>query len=118
MNKCPLSIRIVACLFIMMGAIGFLYHLKEFNFPGPLEYFWVLSLRLLAIMGGVFLFRGRNWARWLLVGWLAYHAVLSFFHPRTELGIHVLFLLIITYLLFRPSVAPYFVGAKTRYSKY
>ena len=34
----------------------------------------------LAIVCGVFLLRGHNWARWLALAWIAFHVVLSAFH--------------------------------------
>jgi hypothetical protein len=75
MNQRPLSVTIVAALLILAGMIGFAYHLTEFVSRSRLQSddLWVLAVRLLAIAYGVFLLRGRNWARWLAIAWIAYH---------------------------------------------
>ena len=110
MEKRPLSVTIISCLFIAAGVVGFGYHVRELNWAHPFqgELLWILLVRLLAIVGGVFLLRVRTWARWLLVLWLAYHVVLSAFHPLSELAMHSLLLAAIAWFLFRPRAAAYF----------
>ncbi len=108
MNKRPLSVTIIGCIFIAAGVIGFAYHVTEFRTLPALEYVWVCLLRLLAILGGVFLLRGQNWARWLLLVWLAYHVVLSAFHSTSELVMHGVLFVVIAYLLLRPRATAYF----------
>jgi hypothetical protein len=58
----------------------------------------------------VFLLRGRNWARWGVIVWLAYHVVLSAFHSALAVVIHTLLLAVIGYLLMRPRESAYFRG--------
>jgi len=111
MNKRPLSITVIGCLFIAAGLIGFAYHVTEFKRPVEYEIVWVCLLRLLAILGGVFVLRGHNWARWLLLLWIAYHVILSAFHPLSELVVHSLLFAVVAYLLFRPKASAYFRGA-------
>ena len=42
---------------------------------------WYVHLsRLLQIVAGVFMLYGRNWARWLLVAWIAFHIVVGALH--------------------------------------
>jgi hypothetical protein len=108
MNKRPLSVTIIGCIFIAAGIVGFAYHVTEFRTLPPLEYFWVCLLRLLALLGGVFVLRGKNWARWLVLAWLAYHVVLSAFHPLAELIMHGVLLAVIAFLLLRPRASAYF----------
>ena len=116
MNKRPLSVTVIGCLFVVMGVIGFTYHLTEFKSKRPFEndVIWILLVRLLAILGGVFLLYGKDWARWLLLVWIAYHVVLSAFHGMFELVIHSLFFVVITYFLFRPRVSAYFRDVRDR----
>ena len=109
--KRPLSVTIIGCLFIAAGTIGLVYHLIEFKQPHN-ELLWVSLVRLLAIVGGVFMLLGSNWARWLILLWLAYHVVLSGFHSRSELLMHSLLLVVITYFLFRPEVKGYFRSSR------
>ena len=109
-NKRPVSVTIVAVLFLLTGLVGLLYHGSEFNLHGPFQYqlVGVLLVRSLAVLGGAFLLRGKNWARWLLVVWLGFHVVLSAFHSPSEVIVHGLLLAVIAYFLFRPPAAVYF----------
>lgn len=108
MNRRPLSVTVVGCIFIAAGVIGLAYHASEFKTQHPSEVVWVCLVRLLAILGGVFVLRGHNWARWLLLVWMAYHVILSAFHPLSELVTHGLLFAVIAYVLFRPQAAWYF----------
>ncbi len=110
MNR-PLSVTIIGCIFIAAGVVGFAYHVTELRTQRSWELVWVCLLRLLAILGGVFVLRGRNWARWLCVAWIAYHVVLSAFHPLSELITHGLLFAVFAYLLFRPRASAYFTPA-------
>jgi hypothetical protein len=64
--------------------------------------------RLLAIVGGVWLLRGHNWARWLLAAWMVFHIGLSAFHSWVEVLMHTVIFLPILYFLFRGQSAHYF----------
>jgi hypothetical protein len=115
MNSRPRSITIISWLFIAAGSIGLLYHLSEFSGRSPFDYGLVaiLLIRMVAILAGAFMLRGANWARWLLVVWMAYHIVLSAFHSITELALHVLIFGVVGYFLFRPPSSAYFQGLRT-----
>jgi hypothetical protein len=110
MNKRPLAVTVIGWIFILAGGVGLAYHLTEFNPQHPFkdDVIWVLLVRLLAILGGLFLIRGRDWARWLLLIWMAYHVILSAFHSMFELIMHTVLLAVIAYFLFRPHVSAYF----------
>jgi hypothetical protein len=110
MTKRPLSVTVIGCLFVAVGAIGFAYHASEFNSQHPFEFVivWALLVRLLAVLAGVFLTRGQNWARWLLLGWVAYHIILSAFHSVSQLVAHGLLFAVVAYVLFRPAASVYF----------
>ena len=107
-TKRPLPVAIIGWLFIATGVVSIAYHAADANNG---EYFWVLFLRLLAIVGGAFVLRGANWARWLLAAWLAYHLYLSFFHSIAEVAVHGAILSLLAYFLFRGNAAAYFHGA-------
>ena len=100
LNPRPLPVTVIACVYIVMGAVGFVYHLGDSV--------WVELLRLAAIVCGAFMLRGCNWARWLAVAWIGFHVVLSAFHTLSEFAIHVLFFAAIAYALFRPTANRYF----------
>ncbi len=112
MNKRPLSVTIIGFIFIAAGVIGFAYHITEFKMQRPFEpeIVWVSLVRLLAILGGVFVLRGNNWARWLLLVWIAFHVILSAFHSLFEFVVHGLLFGDIAYFLFRPRASAYFRG--------
>ena len=116
MKKRPLSVTIIAWIFVAVGVVGLAYHATEFKIARPFENdaVWVCFVRLLAIVGGVFMLRGQNWARWLAVSWMAWHVILSFFHPLSELIVHALLLAVIACFLFRPRASAYFRAARTR----
>jgi hypothetical protein len=69
---------------------------------------WVFALRLTAIVCGVYMLRGSNWARWLTLLWIGYHVVLSAFHSVQEVVVHALLLAVFAYFLFRPKAREYF----------
>ncbi len=110
MNKRPRSVTVISCLFVAAGAIGFAYHFSEFKAQRQFEYglVWVCFVRLLAILAGLFMLRGSNWARWLLLVWIAYHVILSAFHSLSGLAMHSFLLGVVAYFLFRPQASAYF----------
>jgi len=59
-NKPPLSVIVVGCMYLAVGAIGFVYHFTEllpFRYDGLL----VELTELVAIVCGACLLRGYNW---------------------------------------------------------
>jgi hypothetical protein len=67
----------------------------------------VLAIGIAAVVGGWQLLRGRSWARWLLVAWMALHVAISAGRLST-LGAHLAILGCIAFLLFRSRAAPHF----------
>ncbi len=92
---------ILGCLYLAVGVIGFIYHLRDGGV-------WVELSEAVAIVTGTFLLLGRNWARWIALAWIAFHVVLSAFHSLSEFAMHALFCAIIAWLLFRPAAGRYF----------
>jgi len=112
MSKRPLAITIVAWLYIVVGVVGFAFHVTEFKTLHPFSYDTTLVevVRLLAVVSGIYMLRGKNWARWLAVAWMGFHVIISAFHSLPQLGIHSLFCTILVYFLFRPIATRYFRG--------
>ena len=109
MKNRPLSVTLVGWLFVVAGAVGIAYHARDLIGPAfHAEAIWVLLLRLAAIVAGLFVLRGANWARGLAIAWMAYHVVLSAFHSLSELVAHLAFLTFIVAMLMRPSAAAFF----------
>ena len=106
-NKPPLSVIVVACLYLAVGIIGFAYHFPRL--PALLYEDVLIELtELVAIICGACMLRGYNWARWLAVVWIAAHVILSAFGSFHEFAIHALLCALITWSLFRPDAARYF----------
>ena len=108
MKRRPLSITFISYLFIAAGAMGIIYHGSELKDVATPEVSLVLFVRILAIIGGVFTLRGANWARWLLVAWIIYHVILSFFHSTAELVMHFILTVVVVVSLFHPKANTYF----------
>ena len=107
LEKRPLSVTIVACVYIAVGAIGFAAHFPEL-LAWQADSVWVESTELLAVVSGALMLRGQNWARWLAIAWIGFHVGLSAFGNLRELAVHALFFVLIAWILFRPRAARYF----------
>jgi hypothetical protein len=109
-KKRPIPVIIVSIVFILTGCIGFIYHLNElFEANDKLyEPILVLAIRILAVVCGLLLFRGIDWARWLAIAWLLYHVLLSAFHSTSEMIMHVVVLIMVSLLLYLPASNRYF----------
>jgi hypothetical protein len=110
LNPRPLSVTILAWLYVGVGMIGFIAHFIEIHARDAFRYdgIAVEAVEVLAIVSGAFMLGGRNWARWLAVAWMAFHVVLSAFGAFREFAIHSLFCAAIVWLLFRPAARRYF----------
>jgi hypothetical protein len=64
----------LAILYLVVGIIGFAYHFPELRAGHP-DAIWIELTEFLAIVAGVFMLLGRNWARWLALAWIAFHVV-------------------------------------------
>jgi hypothetical protein len=84
MRRRPIVVTVISIVLVIAGAAGLIYHGRElWDSSVPwYETVTIALVRVLAIVAGVFMLRGRNWARWLAVLWMAFHAVLSIFHSR------------------------------------
>jgi hypothetical protein len=108
MKHRPLSVTLISYLFIAAGVIGILYHAPELKDIAMPEVSLVLFVRMLAIIGGIFTLRGANWARLLLVTWIIYHVILSFYHSSAELIMHFILSIVVVISLFHPKANGYF----------
>ena len=110
MRKPPLAVFTTGCLFVLAGLIGVAYHGYELTEAAVWDarLAGMLLVRGLAIVGGIFLLRGANWARWLLIAWMGFHTVLSLFHSIGQAAMHLVILALVAFLLFRPSSSRFF----------
>ena len=102
----PRSITIISWLFIIFGSIALLSGVLPFR--DLMSHWYVHLSRLLMIVAGVFMLKGHNWARWLLVLWIAFHIVMSALHSILFLLMHVVIFSVILYFVFRRESSFYF----------
>ncbi|MBZ5533485.1 MAG: hypothetical protein LAO20_18810 [Acidobacteriia bacterium] len=114
MTKRPLPVTIIACIYIAAGVVGLIYHLPDFKAQHLFQHDMVgiALLRLLAILAGVFVLRGHNWARWLAIAWIACHVAIGALHSTQQFFMHLLLLAVFAYFLFRPAATEYFRGKR------
>ena len=104
--KRPFQVTLLGWLFVVVGVLSTTYHLLK----GPLDR-WTVPILLvgtIAIVAGVFLLRGAGWARWLVLGWLTFHVVVSAFNSLSDALAHVVFLSVVAYFLLGPPTSKYF----------
>ena len=107
----PRSVTIISWLFIIFGSIALISGLVT----ADLKSHWYVHLsRFLQIVAGVFMLYGRNWARWLLVAWIAFHIGISALHSPLMLLMHVAIFSIILFFVFRRAASAYFMAGNTR----
>jgi hypothetical protein len=109
-KKRPISITILSWLYIVVGALSTAAHYADFRTDKPMmnEVVWITVLGAAAIVAGVFMLDGRNWARLLALAWMAAHVVISALHLMHGLVIHSALLVLIAFLLFRREAREYF----------
>ena len=101
-------------LFLLLGALDVYRGLAPLLASAPRWHMAtddveVLAIGIAAIVGGTYVLRGANWARWLLAAWMALHVAISIGQP-TALLAHVAIFGFVAYLLFRPGASTHFAG--------
>lgn len=115
MKKPPIAVILIAALYIVAGAAGLIYHLREWSSPSHThnELLGMSLVRALAIVAGVFLLLRKNWARGLALVWIAFHVVIGAMHDLMSLVIHAMLMVIVMVALFSPKSEAYFSGKTT-----
>ncbi len=115
MKNRPRSVTIIAALFIAVGVLGMIGHFMDFKIQHPFQYdiLWVALVHVLAVVAGVYMLLGNNWARWLAILWMAFHVAISA-GKLPPLAIHTLLFITLAYFLFRKDAREYFRGAVTQ----
>jgi hypothetical protein len=110
MYKRPISVTLLSWVLITAGAVGLVYHSTELKtlHPFPYDTLLIELVRLLAVIAGVYMLKGHNWARWLAIAWIALHVGVSYFHSWGEMAMHAVILAVFAYLLFRRNASQYF----------
>jgi hypothetical protein len=95
---------------LAVGTTGFAAHFTEWLTSPSAEAWQVELTEAPAAVAGAFLLRGRDWARWLALAWIAVNVVLSAFHVF-ELAVYLAFAAAIGWGLLRPPARRYFCPA-------
>lgn len=112
MRKAPISVIVIACLYLVVGAAGLAGDFSHFAPPRRFSYdAFIPVVHLLAITCAVFMLRADNWARWFAVVWIAFHVVVGALDSWYAMAIHALLCAVIVYILFRPAANRYFRAA-------
>jgi len=110
--KRPWEVTFLGALFIVAGLVGLLYH--GVSDPVSRELVLVSLVRIVAIVGGVFLILGHGWARWVLIAWLGFHVAISALNSVQQVLMHAVLLVVVAYFLTRPPASNYFRSAVVR----
>lgn len=106
-TKRPISVVIVACVYLLVGVAGFVFHFREL-LAGHWDGAATELTEFLAVVAGVYLLRRQNWARWLALAWMAFHVAISIPGPVRTLVVHGLIFIVIAWVLLRPEAGQWF----------
>jgi hypothetical protein len=110
-RKRPLAVTIIGVLYVITGIGGMIVHAPGFHGHAvDLGGFAIESVSLLAIVAGIFLLRGANWARWLALAWMAFHVYVGALHGWTMAATHAAFLVAIAIFLLKKPESEYFTS--------
>jgi hypothetical protein len=109
-NKRPLAVTFIGCLYVLVGVLGFAFHLREFlaRHAFHIDVIEIEVTELVALFAGIYVLRGHNWARFLAVAWILFHVILSAFEPDRGLLVHSVICILIIWALFNPAANRYF----------
>jgi len=109
MKQRSLSITLLSWLFIAIGVVslGMDVHYVVAH-GGGFDEALIFPVHGLAVVAGVFMLRGADWARWLTVLWVAFHVVITALNAWRDLAFHAILFVGITYLLFRADARAWF----------
>jgi hypothetical protein len=122
MSKRPRSVTVISWIFIAFGSIALLTSLlppfdraagqqiAEFRSQHPFQFARLYLGPILALVCGVFMLRGCNWARWLLVVWFGYNIIGNVMHSPLRLLLPGLLFAVAVFFLFRSQATAYFRG--------
>jgi uncharacterized membrane protein HdeD (DUF308 family) len=105
----PFQVTVLGYLFIIVGAAALAYHVTSAAMDR-----WMLVIaayEIAGVLGGVFLLRGSNWARWFVLAWTASHVVFAALNSYSQALPHLVLTIAIGYFWLGPA-AYYFKPAR------
>lgn len=136
----PLSISVIAVLLVLYGLITLVPKIvllvspeiyeRSAEFTGAMTSGGLIQLRfdlqiaysflasLILVVAGVFLWRGRNWARWLALGWMALSLGFTFLlvGPVVSFFIKIPLYLVLAYFLTTRKASAFLKGTGSPYA--
>lgn len=112
----PWPVVIVCLMFVVAGAVGFIYHFPDLFRSGSELYdaIGVGALRLIAVICAILLWMGVGWARWLAIAWLLYHVFIGAQHSTSQVVNHVIILIFVALFLYLPKSRAFFNGGRKK----
>jgi hypothetical protein len=101
-------VALICALFFGAGIAATIYHGGELARGLSGDLLGVLAIRVLAVIGAVFAWRGAAWARWVLLAWMAAHVLLSGLHNLSETAAHAVLLMAVAFGLFNRRADKHF----------
>jgi len=128
MNSRPVSITVIAWILIAINAISLVSTLFLINSPAAQElmaknpmplsvqYAMIFAGLFVAVVCGIFMLKGANWARLLYVGWNVVAFAVNFITSPGKLLMvpGTIILAVIVFFLFRPNANAFFVRQPDR----
>jgi hypothetical protein len=122
----PPSVTVVACVLFAFGVLGCVgtafaivsggeagrEAIAERPVPLPVQFAWSVTGTIVDLVCAYYLLRGRNWSRYLYVGWTVISLIAAFLTAPIKILIipGVAIFCAITFVLFRPAANAFFVG--------
>ena len=109
----PIAVTVVSWLAIAAGVFGLVrgFAGAKTLWPFPADLIWIVLLDVTWVACGIYLLRGRNWARWLTLAWMAIHVgIVLLYWPQLIVAHVVIFVMIGYMLMLRGDVREYFRG--------
>ena len=101
----------VACLYLLIG-FGVGIAIVPRLIAGQHDAIAMEITEAVAAIAGICLLLRKRWARWLAVGWMLFHVILSW-PDAGKLLFHSVLCAMIAWALFRPDAAEWFGGRHT-----
>jgi len=107
--KRPFAITVLSWLFIAIGVVALAMDVHFVAGHGwSRDEALIFPVHALAVIAGVFMLRGADWARWLAVLWMVFHLAITVLNAWRGFAFHAILLAGITFLLFRADARTWF----------
>lgn len=109
MTQRPFAVTVLSWLFIAIGVVTLGIDTRfVVQHGGGLDEALIFPVHGLALVAGIFMLRGADWARWLAVLWVAFHVAITALNAWHGVAFHAILFAGITYLLFRADARVWF----------